>query len=221
MRAGAGLFLDLDGTLANSLPAMRTAYARFLHRFGQTGSDAEFDSLNGPPLDRVVATLAVTYELAPPLDELIAIYRDTIRGVYDEVVPNDGAGQLLGTAKRLGLKTGVVTSNSAALTSAWLRRVGFLELIDTVVTGDDVSLGKPSPEPYLLALERSGCLTTASLAVEDSPAGARASIAAGIQTFFLSNSQENVPQGARAIACLNDVTEFLDKCDQDEGGREQ
>ena len=52
----------------------------------------------------------------------------------------------LNTARRLGLTTGVVTSNSRELTIAWLRRV-VTSLIDIVIGGDDVNRSKV--EPYL------------------------------------------------------------------------
>jgi phosphoglycolate phosphatase-like HAD superfamily hydrolase len=49
----AGLFLDLDGTLADSLSLMRANYDRLLARHDRQGSDAEFDRMNGPPLSLV------------------------------------------------------------------------------------------------------------------------------------------------------------------------
>ena len=50
MTAHRALMLDLDGTLADSLGAMRGVYDRFLDVFGVAGNDAEFARLNGPPL---------------------------------------------------------------------------------------------------------------------------------------------------------------------------
>ena len=202
-----GLFLDLDGTLADSLPVMRIAYTAFLNRFGKAGNDAEFDSLNGPPLEHIVAALAETHQLSLPNNELIAVYRNMIWVAYEDVKPHAGAEELLETAKALGHKTCVVTSNFGDLTWAWLRRAGLNEMVDAVVAGDEVKQGKPHPQPYLMALAKTACLAEESLAVEDSDMGARASTAAGIQTLFLSHA--DITLGASYISKLSDVTAFL------------
>ena len=49
----------------------------------------------------------------------------------------------------------------------------------SVATGDDVERGKPSPDLYLLTLERTGCAAGKTLVIEDSMAGIAAGIAAG------------------------------------------
>ena len=48
-----------------------------------------------------------------------------------------------------------------------------------MVTGDEVSNGKPDPEPYVLAAERLGVPIASCLVIEDSPAGIDAGRAAG------------------------------------------
>jgi HAD superfamily hydrolase (TIGR01509 family) len=209
--AKAGLFLDLDGTLAKSLGVMRASYDAFLGRLHRRGSDQEFERLNGPRLAEIVEYLATVHELPSPQAELLAIYNGLIAKAYDDVVPDAAANDLLNTARRLGLATGVITSNSRELTIAWLRRVGLIGSIDIVVGGDDVKRGKHNAEPYLLALQRTGCDPTVSFAVEDSQSGARAAIAAGIQTFLLSNETDSglgTPICREAI-CVDGLTKVV------------
>lgn len=209
--ARSGLFLDLDGTLADSLSVMRTAYHAFLSQCGRSGSDAEFVSLNGPPLSEIVDVLAATHGLSFSHEQLLAAYKRLIRDAYLDVAPDEAAGDLLRTARRLGFKVAVVTSNSAELATAWLARVGLMAMVDAVVGGDEVGQGKPNPEPYLLALRRSDCDPAASFAVEDSLMGAQASVSAGIPTFLLSDSPGGPPDGVVVVGRLGDVTDFLTK----------
>lgn len=205
----AGLFLDLDGTLADSLAVIRAAYERFLGHFGKTGSDAEFARLNGPPLPAIVAALARSHGLADPPEQLTAIYRGLIAEAYRDVVPNAGAEDLLQSARAAGFRIAVVTSNGAALARAWLDRAAFSEEVDCVVGGDEVHAGKPDPAPYLLALERTGCVAAKSLAVEDSPTGARAATAAGLKTVLLSTDCTEPPSGVIVVDRLGDVIAHL------------
>src|SRR5688572_8005467 len=58
------LLLDFDGTLADSLGVMRSVYDQFLLSHDKEPSDAEFESLNGPPLFEVVRRLKCTHGLA-------------------------------------------------------------------------------------------------------------------------------------------------------------
>ena len=58
---------------------------------------------------------------------------------------------------------------------------------DVVITGDEVSNGKPHPEPYLAAAARSGVRAKDCAAIEDSPTGVRSAVAAGCRTFAVPN----------------------------------
>ncbi len=183
---GRGLFLDLDGTLADSMSVMKSVYLRFLGDHGISGGDAEFDSLVGPPLAEVIATLQDTHSLPGDLDDLVRTYGELIDQFYREVKPCAGARNLLETAKQAGWVIGVVTSSSRARAEGWIAAVGFSDYVSLVVGGDDVERGKPSPEPYLTALQRAGCEAARSVAVEDSPQGAAAAVAAGLGTFAVN-----------------------------------
>ncbi len=206
------LFLDLDGTLADSLSVMRAVYGDFLARFGESGSEAEFDRLNGPPLAEVVADLARTHAIDLPPASLVEIYWGLVEEAYLKVVPRAGAAELLRSARAQGMAVGVVTSSSARLTRTWLGKVGLHEQVDVIVGGEDVARGKPDPEPYAIALQRAGCEAAASLAVEDSAAGARAAIVAGIPTLFLADpSVPAPPEIAGRVVSLHDAAAYLSR----------
>lgn len=180
-----GLLLDLDGVLCDSLPALRQAYRRFLEAFGAPATDAEFDSLNGPPLAEIVRRLKAAHGLAGDPDQLLHSYRRLVAEAHAGAGAAAGAAEVLAEARRLGWRTAVVTSAPAASVGAWLQRQGLAEWFDAVVDGEAVSRGKPDPEPYLTAAARLGCRPAACLAVEDSEQGATAALAAGAPTLFL------------------------------------
>lgn len=208
-RSRVGLFLDLDGTLADSLLVMRAVYDRFLEHFGKTGNTREFSRLNGPPLSAVVADLAKVHGLAGPLSALSTTYQGMIEDAYLDVAANPGAADLLTAGRHSGMQIGVVTSSASSLAWTWLRSVGLEAMVDVVVGSDDVRKGKPDPQPYLLALERTACDALKSYAVEDSIIGARAANAANIKTFLLSHSVDKIPHGIIAVDHLDEVTKFV------------
>ena len=207
----AGLFIDLDGTLADSLAVMRMAYEGFLGQFGVAGAHSEFALLNGPPLSEVIRRLRATHNLPGELEALTDNYYRLIDELYRSVAPAPGARELLERAQRFSCKVAVVTSNSAGRTEAWLAAVGLAPLIDFIISGDDVTRGKPDPEPYLMAAARAGLDGQICAAVEDTIQGAQAAMGAGLSTFLLMSSHgSTVPvPGVAPVNSLYDVASQL------------
>ena len=78
-----------------------------------------------------------------------------------------------------------------------LRMLDMLDLtrhFDAIVTATDVSLGKPDPEPFLLAAARTGIDPTRCVAFEDSTNGLIAARAAGMTCVGIgSGTGANAP----------------------------
>ncbi len=214
MRDGQrAIFFDLDGTLADSVGVMRRIFAQFAGTFGRDVSDADFAACNGPPIALSLARLKREWVLKPNLDELTNLYQSLIDAAYLDVVPARGATITLESAFRHGWTVGVVTSNSGARTRSWLARCGLAPFVDIVVGAEDVVLGKPEPEPYLIALARSGTPRHGVIAVEDSPQGARSAIGAGLRTFGIMadcgdssfGTETDWPEPIRLIGALEEL----------------
>ena len=84
------VFFDLDGTLADSLDVMFQVYCSFLQSFGVSGTQEEFQELNGPSLNEIILVLKERYQLAPTVEELTCMYKDQMQQVYaTQVKPFD------------------------------------------------------------------------------------------------------------------------------------
>ena len=209
--AARGFFADLDGTLADSLSVLRGVYRGFMHRMGKRDTDAEFERLKGPPIAELVVHLRISHGLDQPSDELERIYRELVDEAYRQVDAMPHAAEVLAAAKRAGWVVGIVTSNGTQRTRAWLERTRLLSQVDLVISGDDVSRGKPDPEPYRRALARANCDPAHSIAIEDSPQGAAAARAAGLRTYLLRGRGDRPPpqQGVRDISSLAELLPVL------------
>jgi len=100
----------------------------------------------------------------------------------------EGFPEFMRAVKEAKLQTALVTSS----TSQTVRKVDavlhFTQLFDLVITADDTSTHKPSPEPYLLALERTGSNKARTMIIEDSSYGIIAGKAAGCIVCGLTTS---------------------------------
>jgi HAD superfamily hydrolase (TIGR01509 family) len=177
------LLLDLDGTLADSLSLLRQTFDRFLVAQGRPPDRVAFERFNGPPMAEIIATLKDELKLELPVNDLLAQYEAMIDEIYEQAAPSQGASEIMAAARASQWAVAVVTSNSARRANLWLNQTGLNVYCSTVVCGEDVSRGKPHPDPYIEALQRLHVSACDACAVEDSPQGAQAALAAGVKTF--------------------------------------
>lgn len=93
---------------------------------------------------------------------------------------------LLNEAHEAGCKTALVTMSTCEQANRVLNVLDLLDRFDFVATRDDVGHGKPDPEIYHLALEALSVPASECLAIEDSPAGVRAGLAAGVNVIAVA-----------------------------------
>ncbi|WP_197077980.1 HAD family hydrolase [Aeromonas sp. L_1B5_3] len=206
-----GIFFDFDGTLVQSLESMFHVYSLFLSRRGELASKIEFEKLNGPPLIEIVRCLKEWLNLPESNQSLLAEYNDLIDESYLNSPPSVGAIKLIHEAVKHSYRLVIVTSNKRSRVEAWLALNGLKDTFYLIIDGEDVRNGKPHPEPYLLALEKSRLCAGNVIAVEDSIPGATSALQAGLVTYLLTETPD-IPQEKNDFKCirsLSDLTTLL------------
>lgn len=172
------MLLDMDGTLVDSDASVERAWVAWANRYSIDPTDA-LAIAHGNPADSTVRALrpdldegevaeAAAYQLAMQYDDLV------------DVVPTSGSHRLIETLDRHDLGWAVVTSADRRLAAARLAAVGMS--VPVLVTVEDVVVGKPDPEGYLLAAQILGVSPSSCLVVEDTETGLDAARAAGAMT---------------------------------------
>ena len=190
----SAVFWDVDGTLADTemdghRPAFNTAFKELNLPFHW--DEALYNRLLAIPGGlRRVKLHAEDCGVELSQDQLTQV-RDRKRVHYLERVRQGhvnlrpGVRRLLQELNSAGVQQWIVTSSGSASVMALLERVQKqIPHFDGVVTSDDVPLGKPAPDGYLLALQLSGAKGASSLAIEDSAAGLSAARAAGLRCLL-------------------------------------
>jgi len=204
------VLLDLDGTLADSLPALREAYTRFLAAHNVVGTSEEFNRWNGPPLREVVAGLARTHELTGDFESLFAQYLGQVESCYIQASLVPGATALLSWLEQHQITVVLVTSAPRALAESLLRTQSVFHRFAHIITADEVDAGKPSPECYVKALQAIGISAKNAVAVEDSPPGVRAARGADLRCIGIG-ARRLLLDGALTVAHdLMEVCDILD-----------
>jgi mannitol-1-/sugar-/sorbitol-6-phosphatase len=206
----AAALFDLDGTLVDSETVHRAAWKSFFdsrgyeisdetyaaHIVGRRGADA-FRSLDGPWRDE-------------DPDALMAEVLTHQASVAAEPGRIPGAAELVRAVHRAGIPIAVVTSALRAWVDEALEFVGVADLVSVVVSGEDVSAGKPDPEGYLTACDRLGVDPAHVAAFEDSVSGVTAASAAGIARVYgvLTTSQADALRAAGAHHIIDDLLDL-------------
>ena len=176
------VIFDMDGVLTDSSPGHARAYQDLWRRIGIKGP--AYDAIRGRPTGEVIAEL--TSALLPDreqLEEWVRFKQDQARRYLSEepaTFPDTVAS--LVALQKAGMRLAVGTSASRQTTELLLAQDGILSMLDVLVTSEDVSRGKPAPDTYQLALERTKVPASDALVVEDSVAGLQAAAATGAWT---------------------------------------
>ncbi|MDQ8182477.1 HAD family phosphatase [Pelagicoccus sp. SDUM812005] len=137
---------------------------------------------------------------------------------YDQLIAQgaplkQGAKTCLETIAASPVPQALATSSSQRYASQKLAHHDLLKLFDATVTGDQVSQGKPHPEPYLLAAQKLGISPDRCIAFEDSVNGIHAAKTAGMTTVLIPDM---CPHDAESLAkvdwqfpTLNEALPFL------------
>jgi len=183
----AAVLWDMYGTLVDTLPyCFEWVYAlvarnggtwRYVHAHALVGSDllssARYIRRHG----------GVDLPATAIVDQLLA---GVVERVGRHVPWRPGARELLAELRRRGVPCALVTMSYRVLADAVVR--GLPEgSFAAVVAGDDVTHGKPHPEPYLTAAARLGVLPADCVAIEDSPTGLASAVAAGVPALGVTH----------------------------------
>jgi HAD superfamily hydrolase (TIGR01509 family) len=136
------------------------------------------------------------------------------------VHPTAGLFALLARLERRGLPRAVATSSRRAYAATLLERHGLAGHFAFVLSGEDVTRGKPDPEIYLTAAARFGVPPGRMLVLEDSAAGVAAAKAAGALVVAVPHEHSPAARLAAAdhiVARLDDPVVLALIGDENEG----
>ena len=185
-RLKAVLF-DMDGVLFDSMPNHAYAWSHAMTEYGLQMTREEVYMNEGRTGSGTINMLAQRFwgrDATEEEKQLIYEAKSKVFNSLPEAKPMPGALETLQAVKTKGLKIVLVTGSAQTSLLEKLERSypGFFHQ-ELIVTGFDVKLGKPYPEPYLKGLQKAGIKPEEGIVVENAPLGVQAGHAAGIFTI--------------------------------------
>lgn len=205
------VLFDVDGVLVDSFQAHFRSWLMLARENGFSFTREDFTSTFGRTSRDIIAALWPVDDLDGEQiraldDRKEALFRGLIA---DDFPAMDGAVELIDALLEAGLLLAVGSSGPPENISLVLERLGREKAFAAVVTGMDVTTGKPDPQVYLLAAERLGIEPARCAVVEDAPPGiaaARAAKMAGIGLASTGRTVEELCEADLVVQSLRELT---------------
>jgi HAD superfamily hydrolase (TIGR01509 family) len=175
----AAVLFDLDGLLVDSEPVWFEVESAAVERLGGRWGPEHQAACVGGTIDKTCAYILELTGATVPAADLERELLDEMAVRFTAALPvRRGALELLDSLAASAVPIGLVTSSYRVLVDAALPVLG-ADRFAVTVCGQDVTNGKPDPEPYLTACRWLGVDPRRSIVLEDSPHGVASAEAAG------------------------------------------
>lgn len=181
------ILFDLDGTLVDSAAAVERSWRQLGEKIDMPWDELK-SWIHGIPVRQVLGRIRPELP-EQEVEELHQFMIDSESTDTGDVVALPGA--LTALDQLPTNRWAIVTSGSRRLATARIKAAG-LPLPRHLVTADDVTVGKPAPDPFLAGARAVGQPPHRCLAFEDSPAGVASAVAAEVPVIGISSGHSKL-----------------------------
>lgn len=189
MSLPAAVLWDMDGLVVDTEPLWTQAEHEFAQRCGGVFTPQAKAAIVGTRLDVAVPLLLEHFGVQATPDrvaeETAWLLARMVRLFDRPVTMLPGVQELLAALARESIPQALVSSSYRVLVDAVLAQG--IGPFATTLSGDEVTRGKPDPEPYITAAQRLGVAAMQCVVLEDSPSGVAAGQAAGCAVIAVPN----------------------------------
>ncbi len=185
----AATLWDFDGTLADTEPIWIAAEYELVAGLGGEWNEHHAHQLVGNALIDSGAYIArvIGREDLDPGWVVQQLLKQVVEYCRSGPIPwRPGARELLESLRTAGIPNALVSASYRELLDVIIEQLP-PGSFSASVAGDEVTYGKPDPEPYLLACQKLGVRPEDCIVFEDSPPGARSGGDAGATVVVIEN----------------------------------
>lgn len=209
MNSKRAVIFDMDGVLVDSYQAHYRSWQEVAASLGRDMTPEQFAATFGQTSREIIASL---WPELGRCEADIALLDNRKEAAFRQILARDfpampGARSLLESLHEAGFALGLGSSGPPENVKLVLSRLGVQRLFGAVITGMDVTRGKPDPEVFLLAAQRLGVPPVQCAVVEDAPLGIAAAKAAGMASVGLVSTGRT----REALAQADLVVDRLDE----------
>lgn len=183
------VIFDFDGTLIDSMPFWDNLALSELVRHGIEPDVALLNRLPEMTMHEVAAYQADHYPVLGTADDILAAWQNRARDAFqNELAYKPGALELVTDLNRRGKKIAIATMSQREIVELALRRHPVGSLIDTLVTFEDVGIGKHEPDIWFEVTQQLGVPPSECIVIEDAYFAARTAKSAGFKVVGVADA---------------------------------
>jgi beta-phosphoglucomutase family hydrolase len=200
---------DMDGVIADTAPYHLQAWQEVFRRRGVRYTEDDFKRNFGKRNDSIIRSVLGS---RVPLAEMEAIAAEKEelfrRWAASRIRPLPGAIELMQALREHGFAQAMGSSAPLENIELVTRRLGIAGFFRVIVSGREVTEGKPSPQVFLRAAERLGARPEDCVVIEDAVAGVSAAKRAGMSCIAVTstNSRDKLSGADLIVDTLEEVT---------------
>ncbi|MDY0165770.1 MAG: beta-phosphoglucomutase family hydrolase [Thermoguttaceae bacterium] len=180
------VIFDMDGVLVDTYHAHYKSWVAMAEKEGFTFTEEQFAPTFGRTSREIIAHFWGSGLSDQRIAEMDAAKEEAFRRIIaDDFPAMPGARDLVESLAEDGFALAVGSSGPPENVAMVLDELGVSDHFQAVVTGADVTRGKPDPQVFLIAAERLRTAPAACAVIEDAPAGVAAARAAGMKAIGL------------------------------------
>jgi len=188
-RSRKAILWDMDGVISDSYPLHYASWQETFARRGVQISKRDFTGLFGARNDFIVKTVMGNALADDEITQIVQEKEETFRQkATGRIKPFPGVLRLLKALKQGNFKLGLVSSAPAQNIELVVNELDLTDIFDCMVSGQEVSESKPSPQIFLCGAHKLGASPDDCLVIEDSPLGVKAARAAGMKCLAVTNT---------------------------------
>jgi len=201
------VIFDMDGVIIDSHPAHRKAWHEFLGVMGRDVSDKELDFI----LDGRKRREILRHFLGQLSEEQLNEYGNRKDEFFQqaalELTLIPGVVEFLISLRECNINVGLATSASESRTRSTLERLQLTRYFEVVVTGNDVTEGKPDPAIYHLVCRKLNVDPQNAVAIEDAVSGILAASSVGLKCVGVGHARNE--ERLRAAGAHQVIPDFV------------
>lgn len=203
-----GAIFDMDGLLFDTERVFQQTWQEIAREHDIVLNDTFIRTVSGTSGERLCQVIEDYYHV----DNAAELVEDCMKRVREKLAAHvpmkDGVFEVLDFFKQKNVKMAVASSSRIEQIEANLKISGIRDYFAAVVSGTEVSSGKPEPDIFLYAAEKIGCSPKECYVFEDSENGIKAGYAAGCVTVMVPDlieaSEEILPYCSMVCSSLLD-----------------
>ena len=207
------IIYDLDDLMVNSAKPQTAAFNAVLKKHGYSYGKLPVKlrrKFTGMRIKDILTGINEHWNLGENIESFYKRRTNILlREVKKNIPPMPGLRKSLQLFKKNKLKIAIASSGGTKYISLVLMKLKIKHYFDGVITGDDVKIGKPHPQTYLLAVKKLGLKASECVVLEDATNGIIAAKKAGCKCIAVRNlytPKQDLSKADNIVSSLNQIT---------------